>query len=228
MTTNSDTCLTAITAAEEILSRLNKKRAGIVARVAEISNERQAIGFDVHANADPKARQRLDALNAETVSVDGELQSLDAAVSEAQRRLEAARRDLAMREDRENAKAVKKTLVHLLKLAEKADEHLAAFGAISAEIKVTVDGLHALGQAMPNHAQVQTFCALATSSVLMHLPWARTAEFRHLAPSERRTFGGLFAGWAAAANRDLDLRIGANDRVKEDRKQEADHVHAHA
>jgi chromosome segregation ATPase len=225
---NSDNALTAVEAAEQTLGRLQRKRAGIVARVAEISHERQSIGFAVHSEGDPKARKRLDILNAETVSVDGELQSLDAAVSEAQRRLEAAQRELAQREDAENAKAVKKTLVRLLKLAEAADEHLAAFGMISSEIKSTVDELHGLGQAMPTSQQTLTFCSLATQSMLMFLPWATTAEFRHLAPSERRTFSKLFADWAAAANRNLDLRISVNDRIKEDRKQEVEHHHASA
>jgi hypothetical protein len=91
----TDDVSTAIDTAAETLGRLQQKRAGFVARVAEISHERQAIGFAVHSDGDPKARKRLDALYHEAVSVDGELLSLDAAITEAQRRLTAARRDEA-------------------------------------------------------------------------------------------------------------------------------------
>lgn len=94
-----------IESAESIVTSLQQKRTGIVARVAEISHERANIGFAVHADADPKARKRLDALNAEAAHIDGDLQSLDAAISEAQRRLTAAQRDEQTKEARDNAGA---------------------------------------------------------------------------------------------------------------------------
>jgi hypothetical protein len=62
------------------------------------------MGFDVHANADPRARKRLDALNAEAVGVDGEPKPRrrDQRGSAAAR---AAQRDEQTKEARDNAGA---------------------------------------------------------------------------------------------------------------------------
>jgi archaellum component FlaC len=222
----SETILTTVTAAEETLSRLQTKRGTIVARVKAISEQRKQLGFSVHVGDDKQARKQLDELNREATTIDGELESLDAAIGEGQRRLEAAQRELARREDFENAKRIKKTFAHLVKLAQAADEHLTAFGEISSAIRRDVQELHSFGQAMPTDQQMQTFCALATSSVLMFLPWARQMEARHLAPSERRNFSRLFGDWYAAAMRNLEARVGNFENGGEQPKQEADHASA--
>jgi hypothetical protein len=223
--TTSDTCLTAVIAAEEVLGRLQNKKGDIVARFTTLDKERQALGFAVHSEGDKASRKQLDALNHEAVGLDGELVSLEAAIAEGARRLEEAQRELAQREDFENARQVKKTFAHLLKLAQSADEHLNAFGQISAQMKSEVDQLHSMGQAMPTHAQMMTFGALATSTVMMALPWARQMEARHLAPSERRNFTTLFKGWHDAAIRNIEARIGSltNGGGSE---QQKDHAHA--
>ena len=44
-----------IESAESTVVRLQHKRAGIVARVVEISHERASVGFDVHAGGNDAA-----------------------------------------------------------------------------------------------------------------------------------------------------------------------------
>ena len=66
---------------------------------------------------------------------------------------------------------------------------------------------------MPTHAQHQTFSSLAAGSTLMSLPWAKTAEYAHLAPRERRNFATLCGGWSSAAINVID---GATQKDKAD------------
>jgi hypothetical protein len=208
-TQNLDTALTQIEAAEKTLAALTEKRADIVARAEAISIERRKISFDVHANGDPALRKRLDKLNGEGAMIDGELQSIDAALHEGALRLEKAQRAELELASKKAAAEARRKFAHLVKLAETADQALAAFTLASCSMKSDLDTLHGLGQAMPTTAQFQTYCSLATHSCLMHLPWARTMEARHLPPSDRRTFTALFKGWSEAANRQLDAHIGA-------------------
>jgi hypothetical protein len=130
-------------------------------------------------------------------------------------RVAAAEADEAQKEDRANAHAARVKFKHLVKLSRQADEHLAAFGLVASEMKAAVDELHALGQAAPTHMQLMTFGAMATDSVLMFLPWQRVAEYRHLAPRERRTFSALFKSWAAAAERNVAARLGEPEKETE-------------
>jgi hypothetical protein len=205
---NSDNALTAVEAAEATLAKLTSKKADVIARANEIDKERRAIGFVVHSEGDKEARKQLDALNRETITIDGELVSLEAAISEGQRRLEVAQADLAMKETFDTARRIKKNFVSLNKLAQQADEHLAAFGMIVGQMKTTIDELHSMGQASPTHQQFMTYGAMATGATLMFLPWQRVAEYRHLSPGERRNFTALFKGWSDGAMRLIEARVG--------------------
>ena len=58
-----------------------------------------------------------------------------------------------------------------------------------------LDSLHRLGCAYPSRDQVRVYGALAIHTALMASAlWSREVG-RHLAPGERKTFGGLTAQW---------------------------------
>jgi multidrug resistance efflux pump len=114
--------MTDVQAIERTLSGLTAKRDHIAARIQEIAAERKALGFKVHAEADPKARKHLDALNAEGATIAGELESVTAAISEAQSRVAAARAAEAQAAAVANAKVVRELLGSFREAGEELDK----------------------------------------------------------------------------------------------------------
>jgi hypothetical protein len=127
----------------------------------------------------------LKALNGEALNFDGEIEAISAALVEARARLEQARRDEAVEEDKRQAREVRKQLVELLKTAEQADQGLAIL-------------VEALGY-------------LAVCSSLMQTIWGR--RFDPVPPLSRTTFGNLTAGWATAIDRNIRLRLGEPEQA---------------
>jgi hypothetical protein len=207
-TPNVDQIVTQIEAAEKAITALKEKRVGIVERIEAIAVERRQRGYDAHVSADRASQKALTALSHEAVGLDGQLVEIDGALAEAALRLEAAQREEVALEDRKTALAVRRKFKHLVALAKTMDEAMQVFGMAASSMAADVQELHALGQGSPNGMQFMTFGWLACGSTLMFLPWARVAEYRHLAPSERRSFTGLFKGWADAADRNVALRLG--------------------
>ena len=66
--------MTDVEIVERTISQLTDKRDRITQRSTAISDERQSLGFDVHANDDKAARAKLDKLNAEA-AIDGILRT---------------------------------------------------------------------------------------------------------------------------------------------------------
>ena len=58
-----------IEVAEKTLAALTDKRDRALARTEAMEDERQAIGFAVHADGDRKARTRLDQLNIDAATI---------------------------------------------------------------------------------------------------------------------------------------------------------------
>lgn len=83
--------MTDIEIAERALAKLQDKFDRATQRSSEITAERSAVGYDVHVNADAKARTRLDRLNAEAISLAGEMESIKGAITSATQRLDAAK-----------------------------------------------------------------------------------------------------------------------------------------
>ena len=183
-----------IEVAEKTLAALTDKRDRALARTEAIADERQAIGFAVHADGDQKARKRLDQLNIDAATITSELASIDAALLEAQSRLDTAKNAEATKADRQRAAELRKTYNTFIELSAELDAALALVVENAGAMKATVDRIHALGGGAPTGQQFLTFGELALQSSLMQTPWARA--FRHLAPRERRSFTALARDWS--------------------------------
>jgi hypothetical protein len=73
----------AIDKAEAVVIDLEGKAEAIKARLAQISTERQRLGFDAFAHNDADSKKLLKALNAEALNFDGEIEAISAALVEA-------------------------------------------------------------------------------------------------------------------------------------------------
>jgi hypothetical protein len=87
------------------------------ARLAEIDNERQQLTGAALIDCDPLAKQRLDALSAETVAVKAHLENTMAAILEGEVRLQNAQARQAAAQQVENAQSSRALLAERQRLA---------------------------------------------------------------------------------------------------------------
>jgi predicted RNase H-like nuclease (RuvC/YqgF family) len=175
-------------------------------RASEISEERKALGYEAYANEDTKARSKLDALNHESATLAGELEALNAAIDEAQRRFDAATQAEATATERERARELKKICSQFLALAQQADEQATAFMTTCQELE-KVGAMNAQGLP-PTGQQRLSYFSRAVFTSLMGCPWRRTGDFPHLPHNERRTFTDPAQEWVTGALRVIEQKIG--------------------
>jgi hypothetical protein len=200
---------TEIEKAEATLAKLEDHRRHLIQKATELDAERQKIAFSAHTG-DQKARQRLDRINAETASHQSELLSIDAAITEAQSRVEAAHRQAAIEADREQARKLVQELEAFEACGDKLDELIGDFVKYSFALERTVSEINALGCPSPSHAQLDALGARALLTALNKTPWAR--EFSPLPPNERRTFASLIEAWSPQIRSNIDGRLGRNNK----------------
>ena len=202
--------MTEIEKAEEILANLQAKQRGLASKAVELADERQRISFAAHANGDAKARKRLDEITAATVARQSEMASIEAAISEAEKRLAEAQRNAAIAADRQQAEQLSKEWQCFAATARKLDEHLKQVVALTRVLEETVREMNKLGAASPSQAQVNSLGSRAITTALMSTPFARS--FEHLPPRERQTFTGLAEGWSVMVRQNIAARMGADEQ----------------
>jgi hypothetical protein len=198
--------MTEVEIAERTVATLTDKRDRAALRVQQIAEERKAIGFAVHVHGDSKARTKLDKLNVEGATIAGELESVNAALAEAQSRLEAARLAEARKADKRAALALRKSFARFVALSEQMDQVLGAVVTISAEMNAAIAEIHACGHGAPSGQQWLSYGERAMHTQLVRTPWARS--FQPLGHNERRTFAALAHDWQAGALRSIEQRLG--------------------
>jgi len=200
--------MTDVKTAERTLADLQTKRGVLVAHGVELEEQRQQIAFAAHTG-DQQARKRLDGINRDTVVHGSELQSIDAAISEANTRLQAARRAEGIAADQARALELRKVLAEFAAHGRRLDETLAVLVAEAAEFNQTLMRVHSLGCESPTSELVHVNSTLALFTALMLTPWRR--DFRHLSPGQKRTFTELVAGWSQVIERGIKQRLGEAD-----------------
>jgi hypothetical protein len=191
--------LTAVECVEKTLSQLGDKKDRALKRSQEIAAERAAIGFAAHAEGDPKAIKRLEQLNRDMLAMSGEVESIDAAIGEAQKRLTAAKQVAAGEVAKANAAEIKELLAVFAVVASDIDEALADFATSTFELRDVVNKLHGLGCNFPNHNQVESLGSRVVLTAIGQSLFKRAVET--LAPGERRTFTPMVATWIETIER---------------------------
>jgi predicted translin family RNA/ssDNA-binding protein len=177
--------------AEHVLNNLRQKREHCVKRGRELTDERAAIALAAHTG-DKAASKRLQEINAALALHNCEIESIDAALAEATKRLAVAQ-------------AAEAHAVQAAKAAECAkvvDELAPVFGYVDKHFKAVVDGLLAIemgfaqlrahGVTHPTDVQVRLGVVTAIHTWAMQMPKNWHSELRDgmrfLAPHERRDF----------------------------------------
>jgi hypothetical protein len=200
--------------AEQQLRDVIQKRDKVAARAEQLSEARKKIGFAVFADNDAKARRQLDALNVEGATLAGELEALESATSEAQRRVEVAQRRKSVAADQDKAR-------ELLKLADEFDSQvhrLAAAGDAMVAALTALDQMQAkmrsLGAQRPTGQQLDVMTARAVVSMIMAAKLNQQCGVHFLAPDERKQFADLLQYGQL-------LRFDANARLDQNKREAA-------
>ena len=197
-----------VDAAERVLAGLRQKREAVASRIAANVDERKAVGYQVHAADDKTARERLDRLIAESMALNGELESLDGAIRTAEERCEAAQLAEAVRAARANAQRLRAELSGIAACTKRLDAAFASVCAEAAELDERTRSARALGAGAPNVEQFEAYGYRCVATWLGKLPslWAR--RFELLQPRERCGFADRWSSWLAGAERGIAAKLG--------------------
>jgi hypothetical protein len=198
----------SVVAAERTLATLQAKRAAVVVHADDLAAERAAIAYATHAIGDGKSRARLDVIHQESASVTGELQSLDAAIAEADKRLSAAREHEAKAADKAAAQELLKELTRFRAIGTQLDAALAAVATNGAELHASLGKIHALGSQFPTSQQLDSLGTRCLLTAIAATPFRR--NFETIAPRERRSFSDLIATWATTIEGRIAQRADAD------------------
>jgi hypothetical protein len=197
-----------VDAAERVLAGLRQKREAVASRIAANVDERKAVGYQVHAADDKTARERLDRLIAESMALNGELESLDGAIRTAEERCEAAQLAEAVRAARANAQRLRAELSGIAACTKRLDAAFASVCAEAAELDERTRSARALGAGAPNVEQFEAYGYRCVATWLGKLPslWAR--RFELLQPRERCGFADRWSSWLAGTERGIAAKLG--------------------
>jgi hypothetical protein len=184
---------------EKTLAQLADKKERALKRSQEIAAERAQIGYAAHAEGDQKAIKRLEQLNLDVVNMNGEVASIDAAIAEANKRLDAAKQNANRDAAKQNATEIRKLLAAFAAAATDMDEALADFATASYELRDAVNNLHGLGCAFPSHNQIESLGSRVVLTAIGQSIFKRAVET--LAPGERRSFAPMVATWIETIER---------------------------
>jgi hypothetical protein len=177
--------------AEQVLNSLRVKRHAVVARGAELGEERTKLAFGVHALGDAKARRRLDEINRADALRDAELKSLDCAIAEATERVRLARAAEVAAVNRQQAEEARKLAAELAEVFPYLDHKLAEAATALLALEKGFAQLRALGIG-PSDTQVRLNVTRGLEAWAHRLPRSWHEHLRDglkfLAPHERQTF----------------------------------------
>jgi DNA repair exonuclease SbcCD ATPase subunit len=188
-----------IETAERTIAQLRDQRDRAAERFTAIGAEREQLRFDAHVNNSKEAKAKLAKLVDEEVALNGTVQSLDGALAEANKRLNAAREAANREAAKKNAKQIRKLLESFASSAHDADDALAAFADAAAAMREALSRAHSLGVSFPTHQQLLSLGKYCLLTALGGTPWSH--EFEVISPSQRRSFGDTVATWCENLDR---------------------------
>jgi hypothetical protein len=187
---------------EGLRTKLDEARASL----ADIDERRRNLAYKAHVEGG-EAKRELDKLNASYTAQLATLESLEAAILEASRRVADAERDVALEETSRQAEEAMTIASELLALGQKIDDALAALAEAANEYEAHIKTLNfQLNITHPSGMQLQSaFTRVLRAKIAFINSMKSAVEFP--APSERRTASEVASGHAEAIARVAGPRI---------------------
>jgi hypothetical protein len=200
--------------AEHMIAALHEKQKIASLRAVELADERGRIALSVHGDGDPKARVRLDKINAEISVLASEQASIESAIIAANARANVARAGEALAADRAQALQLREKSARFKELGIDLDGACADVALLLNEMIDVLDEIHACGQAAPTSEQFRINASAAIKTVIQSLPqhWVRDFEFQRLAPNQKKSFSALVEGWTSMIESSVVARIGEKQK----------------
>jgi hypothetical protein len=193
----------------ETLNKLCEKLTAAREAHAAAESSARADAFSAHTG-DAKARQELDGLNAKATALALEIVSLEAAIAEGKRRVDAAVAAEVDEADREKARHALALLDDFSRRGEALDKALSKFVGEYGELVSDFRQVEALGYPPATLALVRINMRAATASKLMF----GDLQQSFLAPHERRSFIDVIDGWSRQIRARAAARLERNARAK--------------
>jgi hypothetical protein len=195
--------------AKKILDDLTEKLTTARQRHDDTQSEAQSIAFATHVEGG-EARKKLDRLNADAAKHGAEIMSLEAAITEARRRVNEALAAEAEDVARDKAQQALALLDSFAARGQELDEALSAFLAKWETLKTDVRQLEVLGYPPSTYALIAKNMQAAVATKLQF------TELRQdfLAPHQRRNFVHVIEGWGRSVRMRAEARLKAKTAAK--------------
>jgi hypothetical protein len=193
--------------AEAAIANLTAKRDALVARGNELATIRASVAYKALNDDDAAAKQKLDQINKESVAHSHELASVDAALTTARTKLEAAKRHEAKQADRAKAVELRATLKRFAEYGAGVDAALEVLISSCNGMAESLDAMHRCGSNFPSDAQLLSLGGRVLLAGLSKTPFRR--NFETLPPLERnRTMSTVVRQWSDTVERSIQQRLG--------------------
>lgn len=200
--------------ATHVIADLEVKRTALVERAASHDDTRRQLATAVHVGGDKAARKKLDDLNVEAATYRSELRSIDDALAQARGDLDAARHAMAIAENRDRARALRKLNAKFLAASKEADGLATAYIAKLVAMRDLAVEMRRHGAGVPNGRQEAVLTGIAVQTHLMSLPTGREG-LPFLPPSQRRSHTANAKSWFASNEREIAATLGEQTTSKE-------------
>lgn len=197
---------TELEQATATLNDLLDQRDQLVGRIAKLTADRQGISYAAHTG-NKDAKDRLRKLNDQTVINNIELETIDAAIAEANQRLDAAKSAEAQAAEVADAQALQVKLAKFKELGEVLDDCFVDFRTAALEMKQVVDDIHRLGCAIPDNQLYKVNCDLAFKTAVQGTPFWNQ-DFPAMRSHERKTFRSLVVSWGSSIEAHINAKLG--------------------
>jgi hypothetical protein len=195
-----------VAGAEAAIANLTAKRDALVERGNELATIRASVAYKALSEDDPAAKQKLDQIGRETSQHGHELASVDAALTTARAKLEAAKRYEAKQADRAKAAELRAALKRFTEYGAGVDAALDVLVESCDGLERTLVEIHRAGSQFPSDAQLLSLGSRVLIAALSKTTFRR--EFPAVPPAERnRRMAQIVQQWAETVERNIQQRL---------------------
>jgi len=200
---------TAIEQAQGVIASLEQQHEALAKRRVAHDAEREQIAYAARVQHDQAASKRLGEMTTEALGFDHEARDIAAALKTAHERLAAEEHKEAVKADRACALALRQEVVKITAMMKSADEFFAAGIDALGAVNAGVEKIHQLGEPFPTAVQMKANIEYSVHTMIQNLPRAWWRDWlRPLAPLQRRSFVGIWAGMARSLENRIRQRLG--------------------
>jgi hypothetical protein len=205
--TASAPSVVSVAEAEATLAGFQRQKDELLARKAALADRKRNVAYDAAAG-DGTASRLLDGMHQEAVELESRIGSIDDALAEAMRRVEAAKRAEARAADRAKAVELRAALKRFGEHAAGVDAALEVLVSSCNGLQESLTEMHRCGSGgFPSDAQLTSLGSRVLLAALGNTPFRRAFEM--LPPDQRsRTMSMVVQQWSDAVERSIQQRLG--------------------